>query len=72
MWSGALIDDAMDLCRFALLITWDWRAAALLLASSRNIVMLFLGILLLRHLGQGADGHDQRHHHVVRYLDHHK
>lgn len=55
LWSGSLIDH-MNLRRYAYLIVFGLAGGCLLLASSRNLPMLFLSILVLRQLGQGLMG----------------
>ncbi|MEP5764246.1 MAG: MFS transporter [Halieaceae bacterium] len=70
LWSGSLV-DRMDLRRFSYLVILGLGIGCGLLASSTNVLMLFLAILVLRHLGQGLmsmAGATA----MVRYLDHHK
>ncbi|CAA6822893.1 MAG: MFS transporter [uncultured Thiotrichaceae bacterium] len=70
LWSGSLIDK-MDLRRFSYMLVAGLAAGCLLLAVSQNIWMLFISILLLRHLGQGLMSMTSATA-MVRYLDHQK
>jgi MFS family permease len=70
LWTGSLI-DRMDLRRFTYIVTVGLALACALMAGSNSIVMLFLAVLALRHLGQGLmsmAGATT----MVRYLDHHR
>lgn len=51
LWSGALI-DRIETRRFSRTIIVALTFACLLMAGSQNILMLFVAILLLRHIGQ--------------------
>nr|CAA6829202.1 MAG: Permeases of the major facilitator superfamily [uncultured Thiotrichaceae bacterium] len=68
LWSGSLI-DRMDLRKFSYLLVGGLAAGCLLLSASTNIWMLFVSILLLRHLGQGLMSMTSATA-MVRYLDH--
>ncbi len=70
LWSGALI-DRIDLRRFSYGIVLGLAVGCVAMALSQNVVMLFVGILLLRQFGQGLmymTGTTA----MVRYLDEHK
>lgn len=70
LWSGALI-DRMDLRHFSYILVAGLAGGCLLLAASQNVWMLFVSILLLRHLGQGLMSMTSTTA-MVRYLDHQK
>lgn len=70
LWSGALI-DRMDLRKFAYAIVVGLAVGCLAMASSQNVLTLFLGILLLRQFGQGLMYMTSTTA-MVRYLDHQK
>lgn len=70
LWSGSLV-DRIELRRFSYLLVAGLAAGCLLLAVSQNIWMLFISILLLRHLGQGLMTMTSSTA-MVRYLDHQK
>lgn len=70
LWSGALI-DRMDLRHFSYILVAGLAAGCLLLAVSQNVWMLFISILMLRHLGQGLMSMTSTTA-MVRYLDHQK
>tara|TARA_R110002110_G_scaffold205066_7_gene417316 strand:+ start:473347 stop:474576 length:1230 start_codon:yes stop_codon:yes gene_type:complete len=70
LWSGALIDK-MDLRHYSYLVAAGLAAGCLMLAFSTSAPILFLSILVLRHLGQGLMGMAGATT-VVRYLDHQK
>jgi len=67
-WSGSLI-DRMDLRQFSYILVGGLAAGCLLLSVSQNVWMLFISILLLRHLGQGLMSMTSATA-MVRYLDH--
>jgi MFS family permease len=52
LWTGSLI-DRVDLLRYTYAVTVGLALACVLMAGSNSIVMLFLAVLALRHLGQG-------------------
>ena len=70
LWTGSLV-DRMDLRHFSYLVIVGLALGCALLAGSDTVIMLFIAILVLRHLGQGLmsmAGATA----MVRYLDHHK
>lgn len=67
LWSGGLI-DRLDLQRFSLGIVGLLAVGCIVLANSYHLASLFIGILILRHLGQGLMGMTGTTT-VVRYLD---
>jgi predicted MFS family arabinose efflux permease len=70
LWTGTLI-DRMNLRHYSYLIICCLAAGCVMLANSRNLPMLFLSMLVLRHLGQGLMGMAGTTS-MVRYIDHHK
>ena len=52
LWSGTIL-DRVDLRKFSLGVIIALALACILMSVSKNVVMLFLAILALRHLGQG-------------------
>ncbi|MGB0848344.1 MAG: MFS transporter [Thiolinea sp.] len=52
LWSGALI-DRIDLRKFSYAIVVGLAIGCLAMSVSQNVIMLFIGILLLRQFGQG-------------------
>ena len=70
LWSGSLV-DRLDLRHYAYLVSAGLAAGCVLLASSQHLLMLFISLLILRHMGQGLmtlAGSTT----MVRYLPHHK
>ena len=68
--TGGLI-DRMDLRHFSYMVIIGLAVGCALLAGSSNILLLFLAILVLRHLGQGLMGMAGATA-MVRYLPHEK
>lgn len=70
LWTGSLV-DRMDLRHLAYCVAVGLAFGCLLMALSHGVIMLFISMLVLRHLGQGLmsmTGATT----MVRYLDHQK
>ena len=70
LWTGSLI-DRLELAHYTYFVVVGLAAGCLLLATSEGAATLFLGVLVLRHLGQGLMGMAGPTT-MVRYIDHHK
>ena len=68
LWTGSLI-DRLQLTHYTYLVVVGLAAGCLLIATSDGAATLFVGILVLRHLGQGLMGMAGPTT-MVRYLDH--
>jgi MFS family permease len=70
LWTGSLI-DRLELSHYAYLVVIGLAAGCLMMSVSKGVIALFLGILVLRHFGQGLMGMAGATT-MVRYLDHQK
>jgi MFS family permease len=70
LWTGSLI-DRLELPHYAYLTVIGLTTGCVMISASEGIATLFLGVLVLRHFGQGLMGMAGATT-MVRYLDHHK
>ena len=70
LWTGSLI-DRLDLPHYSYLVVTGLTVGCLIISASEGAATLFLGVLVLRHFGQGLMGMAGATT-MVRYLDHQK
>tara|TARA_R110001592_G_scaffold363396_2_gene687651 strand:- start:67593 stop:68843 length:1251 start_codon:yes stop_codon:yes gene_type:complete len=70
LWTGSLI-DRLQLTHYAYMVVIGLATGCLMIAASEGAATLFLGVLVLRHLGQGLMGMTGATT-MVRYIDHQK
>ena len=70
LWTGSLI-DRLDLQHYGYLVVTGLAIGCVIISASEGAATLFLGVLVLRHFGQGLMGMTGATT-MVRYLDHQK
>jgi MFS family permease len=70
LWTGSLI-DRLELPHYAYMVVIGLTAGCLMISASQGAITLFIGVLVLRHLGQGLMGMAGPTT-MVRYLDRQK